>query len=270
MAKRTPLFALALVLFTAPAFAQRIFTAGLFGKNVEFGSDVNGTGTAMIAVKDQTVSFVITASNIGPIYSAYIARAISHEPVVGLTGVSGTNGIYSGTTTVTNPAILEEIAANPSRFVVKIITTDRTVNGIEGSLIGGLPLVAGAPGVDAAPVLPFTCGDAETSVCLKENRFKTEVSFRTFDGDHGSGRTSKLTRDSASFWFFQPDNLEMMVKVVDACTLNNRFWVFASGLTNVEVTLRVTDSLTGKSKVYVNPNGVPFLPIQDINAFKCQ
>jgi hypothetical protein len=270
MAKRVLLLSLSLIILAPSVLAQRIFTAGLFGKNVEFGSDVNGAGAAMIAVKDQTVSYVITASNIGPIYSAYIARAVSHEPVVGLPGVSGTNGIYSGTTTATNPAILDEIAANPSRFVVKIITTDRTVNGIEGSLIGGLPVVAGAPGVDAAAVLPFTCGDADTSVCLKENRFKTEVTFRTFDGDHGLGRTSKLTRDSASFWFFQPDNLEMMVKVVDACTLNNKFWVFASGMTNVEVTLKVTDSLTGKSKVYTNPNGVPFQPIQDINAFACK
>jgi hypothetical protein len=37
---------------------------------------------------------------------------------------------------------------------------------------------------------------------------------------------------SAFLWFFDPSNFEMGLKMLDACTLNNHFWVFISGLTN--------------------------------------
>ena len=36
-----------------------------------------------------------------------------------------------------------------------------------------------------------------------------------------------------------------MIKVLDACSFANRFWVFAGGLTDVETVLTVTDTRTG-------------------------
>ena len=78
-----------------------------------------------------------------------------------------------------------------------------------------------------------------------------------------------LTSDSGYFWFFNPANIEVVVKVLNACTqAPPRYWVFAAGLTNVEVTLQVTDTQAGGSpKTYVNPLGTPFAPIQDTGAF---
>jgi homoserine acetyltransferase len=61
--------------------------------------------------------------------------------------------------------------------------------------------------------------------------------------------------------------VEMIVKVLDACSLNAHKWVFAGGLTNVEVTLTVTDTQTGAVKTYLNPANTAFLPIQDTAAF---
>jgi len=55
--------------------------------------------------------------------------------------------------------------------------------------------------------------------------------------------------------------------VLNTCSFSNRFWVFAGGLTNVEVTMTVTDTRTGIPKVYMNPQGTPFRPIQDTEAF---
>jgi hypothetical protein len=61
--------------------------------------------------------------------------------------------------------------------------------------------------------------------------------------------------------------VEAVVKVLNACTFNQKFWVFAGGLTNVQVTLTVTDTKTGTVRIYNNPQGAAFQPIQDTSAF---
>ena len=76
-----------------------------------------------------------------------------------------------------------------------------------------------------------------------------------------------LTDDTGYLWFFNPDNVEVVVKVLDACEPFGRFWVFAGGLTNVEVDLTVTDSTTGQTNTYHNNLNEPFAPIQDTDAF---
>ena len=76
-----------------------------------------------------------------------------------------------------------------------------------------------------------------------------------------------LTPETGYFWFFGANNLEAIVKVVNGCTLNGYHWLFAAGLTNVEVTLTVTDTRTGEVKTYVNPADTAFQPIQDTGAF---
>ena len=57
------------------------------------------------------------------------------------------------------------------------------------------------------------------------------------------------------------------MKVINACALDNKYWVFAAGLTNVGVTLTVTDTLKGGTKVYQNANGHTFTTVTDTAAF---
>ena len=45
----------------------------------------------------------------------------------------------------------------------------------------------------------------------------------------------------------------MVIKVLHGCGVNGSYWVFAGGLTNVRTALTVTDTATGKSRTYVNP-----------------
>ena len=111
------------------------------------------------------------------------------------------------------------------------------------------------------------CTPSNTVMCLNNGRFKVEAVWETGAGDTGTGKAIKLTDDSGTFWFFNPDNLEILVKVLNGCGVNARYWVFAGGLTNVRVVLRVTDTATGVLKVYTNPLGTRFQPIQDTNAF---
>jgi hypothetical protein len=54
------------------------------------------------------------------------------------------------------------------------------------------------------------------------------------------------------------------------CGSNWSFWFFAGGLTNLETTITVTDTLTGRVKTYTNPQGTAFRAIQDTKAFSCQ
>ena len=73
--------------------------------------------------------------------------------------------------------------------------------------------------------------------------------------------------DSGLFWFFSPNNWEMLVKVLDGCRSNGHYWVFAAATTNVEYTLRVTDTDNGVSKQYFNPLGQASPAITDTSAF---
>jgi len=43
--------------------------------------------------------------------------------------------------------------------------------------------------------------------------------------------------------------------------------VFASGLTDQEVHLTVTDTLSGAVREWVNPRGSSFVPVRDTDAF---
>ncbi|HKF45678.1 MAG TPA: hypothetical protein VKG01_21500 [Thermoanaerobaculia bacterium] len=136
---------------------------------------------------------------------------------------------------------------------------------------GGGDLAHAPPGeVEASPGTSSeavsACADDATSLCLNNGRFRVTAAWRSAQAS-GNGFAVKLTGDSGYFWFFTAGNVELIVKALNACTFNNRFWVFTGGLTNVEVTLTVTDTANGTVKVYVNPLNTAYQPIQDTSAF---
>jgi hypothetical protein len=108
---------------------------------------------------------------------------------------------------------------------------------------------------------------AGTALLLNQNRFRVEVEWETSGGLSGQGQAELLTSDTGYFWFFDSANVEIVIKVLDGCGLNNRYWVFAGGLTDVRTRITVTDTSNGTSKTYLNPQGTAFLPIQDTSAF---
>lgn len=120
----------------------------------------------------------------------------------------------------------------------------------------------------AAEPQAAACTPTATSLCLSGGRFSVSTQWRT-SSSGGAGQAIALTSDTGYFWFFDKSNVEVVVKVLDACSFSNQFWVFAAGLTDVDVDMTVTEVATGKKKVYHNPSGTAFLPIQDTNAFAC-
>jgi len=114
---------------------------------------------------------------------------------------------------------------------------------------------------------PTTCTPGATTLCLNNNRFKVEATFNTTSGQIGQAQVVKLTDETGYLWFFDASNIEVVVKALNACSFNNRYWIYAAGLTDVHVVVTVTDTQTGVFKTYNNPQGHAFLPILDSSAF---
>ncbi|MEM9292714.1 MAG: PQQ-dependent sugar dehydrogenase [Acidobacteriota bacterium] len=113
-----------------------------------------------------------------------------------------------------------------------------------------------------------TCIPGPTTLCLEGGRFRVELTWRTRAGAEGSGQAQQLTDETGYFWFFNAENAEVLVKVKDACVDPfQHFWVFASGLTNVEVDLVVTDTVAESVRRWSNPLGQAFVSVQETEAF---
>lgn len=85
-------------------------------------------------------------------------------------------------------------------------------------------------------------------------------------GRQGAGTTVPLTSETGAFWFFDPANVELVVKLLDGRAVNGKFWVFYGALSDVDYTLTVTDMVTGLVKTYHNPAG-RLASVADTSAF---
>jgi ELWxxDGT repeat protein len=128
------------------------------------------------------------------------------------------------------------------------------------------PPPAPAPRIAEKAGAAAACQPSSTRLCLNGNRFAVEATWEDFSGHSGSGHAVSLTGDTGTFWFFDPSNVEVILKVLDARAVNGKFWVFYGALSNVEYTLRVTDTATGKVRTYTNPAG-RFASAGDSDAF---
>ena len=97
------------------------------------------------------------------------------------------------------------------------------------------------------------CVPGEGRLCLGDGRFQLLSAFSTPRDGVGAGQGVTVSRDTGYFWFFGPENVELMVKVLDGRAINGKFWVFYGSLSNVAWTLKVTDLLTEAGKTYQNP-----------------
>ena len=114
---------------------------------------------------------------------------------------------------------------------------------------------------------PLCTPDAHT-LCLNGGRFAVTATFQqTSSGPSSPANAVSLTDDTGYFWFFDPTNTEMVVKVLNGCAVNGNYWAFLAGLTNVGVTTLVQDLQSATMKTYTNNVGTAFQPIQDTSAF---
>ncbi len=115
-------------------------------------------------------------------------------------------------------------------------------------------------------VPPGPCSASGTALCLNLGRFRLEARWKNFFGDEGVANAVPLTDDSGAFYWVDPQNIEMTIKVLDGRAFNDHFWVFYGALSNLEFSLVVTDTDTGVCKVYFNPLG-NYASVGDTTAF---
>ena len=92
----------------------------------------------------------------------------------------------------------------------------------------------------------------------------------TDKGETGLGNGVLLTGDTGYFSFFDASNVEIVVKVLDGCAENDKHWLYATGLTDLDVVLEVADPVTQTRHTYTSPPGEAFLPVADTKAFDCR
>ncbi len=79
------------------------------------------------------------------------------------------------------------------------------------------------------------------------------------------------SRESGLLYFFDRDNAEVLVKVLDACAVNGHRWVFAAPVTTLAFNLYVDETATGKRWAHRNPRGGQTATTQsNIQAFPCE
>jgi hypothetical protein len=132
--------------------------------------------------------------------------------------------------------------------------------------------------ITAAPAT--ACIGSASTLCISDepgdNRFKVTVAYSTTQGGGLSGNGTSISladlgvTEGGLFWFFEPTNPEMLIKVINACGLDTNYWIFYSAGTNVGFTVTVTDTVNGNQKIYKNTDLTAAAPVQDISALPCQ
>jgi len=113
--------------------------------------------------------------------------------------------------------------------------------------------------------------DANQELALNHGRFCVGVTWKDFAGHTGVGLpVGHRSDDSGLFYFFNPVNWELSVKVLDGCAINGRYWVFLSGSTNVGYNVSVQDlEAPAFRRDYSNALGYTATTVTDTDAFAC-
>jgi hypothetical protein len=115
------------------------------------------------------------------------------------------------------------------------------------------PGAAGAAAASAGATPMGSCRPTATTLCLLNGRFAATVTWQNqFNGVIGVGVAGPLSSETGTFYFTDPTDKELLVKVLD---FGNRIGVFYGTLSNLQYTLQVTDTSTGATKTYFNPPG---------------
>ncbi|HKI03911.1 MAG TPA: Calx-beta domain-containing protein [Thermoanaerobaculia bacterium] len=123
-----------------------------------------------------------------------------------------------------------------------------------------------------------TACDETRALCLHGGRFEATVQWRPSEADAANasetGREAKRIRLSEApdrrgglFSFSPQDDPGLLLNVFDGCAVNGHYGLDLAAVTDVELTVKVRDTRTGRTWVYFNPEGSAPAPVHDVDAF---
>ena len=152
----------------------------------------------------------------------------------------------TGPRDVTVPLMVDDEVERSELFDFALSDIDGGADLPEARAVGVIQDTTAGPG----------CNESEDALCLAGGRFRVEVEWESqHDGERGTGSLSRLSDESGIATFFSPDNVELVLKILDGSTINGHRWVFYGALSDVEYWLTVTDTLRDRVVVYRNPPG---------------
>ncbi len=228
-----------------------------------------GVGHAVALTSDTGYFWFFGPSNVEAVLKVLDGRAINDHVWVFYGALSTVE--YSLTVTDTETGLTHRYV-NPSGQLASV--GDTAAFGPLGATTAAVATSVASPSSSLTlvnhRVVPSAatgaCSPSSTRLCLNGSRFAVEIAWKDFAGHTGHGQAVELTSDTGLFWFFGPDNVEVMLKVLDGTPVNGHHWVFYGALSNVEYTVTVTDTQTGQVNTYRNPSG-QFASVADTGAF---
>lgn len=124
---------------------------------------------------------------------------------------------------------------------------------------------------------PGACEPGPNVLCLAGGRFQVEATFQRAAGGLAGGTVSAPgvsvpvgpieindPPDEGGFWFFDENNVELVVKVFNGCKINGSFWVLTSLLVDADAEVTITDTVSGDTLPLPQ---MPFEAVTDTEAF---
>ena len=110
--------------------------------------------------------------------------------------------------------------------------------------------------------------EAVEAACLRDSRYTVAVSWWLNDEVGGNATVVRAgTNDSAVFSYFDKQNWELLLKVLDGCEGNGHHWVFVATASDLGHRITITDTASGQVKEYTKEPGSPAPAITDVTAF---
>ena len=111
--------------------------------------------------------------------------------------------------------------------------------------------------VGSAPAPPPGAFQA-SGESLELHGFEFSVAWKTGQ-EEGKGQALSFSEDAGFFWFFQEENPELIVKLLDGRAINGHYWLFVGGLSDVNFTLALrkagSDPTEPPQRSWVNESG---------------
>jgi len=139
--------------------------------------------------------------------------------------------------------------------------------GLEGvSAFSGI--AAGATDGATAPC------DARRALCLENGRFEARVEWRPSEAEPGREAKrvtlSETPGRSGGLFSLSPEDGPLLLGISDRCAENGHYRLDFAAVLDVELTVEVRDTRTGRTWLYFNPEGNVPASVRDVDAFACQ